>query len=43
VDPLLRYSLWTGFGDYLRYFARQALARLGHRRARDLKRRWSAR
>ncbi len=41
---LLRYTLWTGFGDYLRYYAQRALARLGLlNRARDLKRRWSAR
>lgn len=41
---LLRYTLWTGFGDYLRYYVQQALARVGLlNRARDLKRRWSAR
>ena len=41
---LVRYSLWTGFGDYLRYYLQQVLTRLGMlNRARDLKRRWSAR
>lgn len=41
---LVRYTLWTGFGDYLRYYAQQALTRIGLlNRARNLKRRWSAR
>ena len=44
LAQLVRYTLWTGVGDYLRYYAQQALARLGLlNRARDLKRRWSAR
>jgi len=42
LAELVRYSLWTGFGDYLRYCVQQALARAGLlNRARDLKRRWS--
>ena len=41
---LVRYTLWTGIGDYGRYVAQQALARLGLlNRARELKRRWGAR
>lgn len=33
---LLRYTAWTGFGDYLRYYAQQGLKRMGLlNRARD--------
>jgi glycosyltransferase involved in cell wall biosynthesis len=43
-SELVRYTLWTPFGDYLRYYAQQALARLGLlNRVRDLKRRGSTR
>jgi glycosyltransferase involved in cell wall biosynthesis len=36
---LVRYTAWTGFGDYLRYYAQQALRRAGLlNRARDAKR-----
>jgi len=41
---LVRYTLWTGFGDYLRYYLQRFLARLGLLgQARRLKRRWGAR
>jgi glycosyltransferase len=36
---LLCYTLWTGFGDYLRHYAQQVLKRMGLlNRARDAKR-----
>jgi glycosyltransferase involved in cell wall biosynthesis len=41
---LLRYTAWTGFGDYLRYYAQQGLKRVGWlRQAREAKRRLRAR
>ena len=39
---LLRYTLWTGFGDYARYYAQQGLKRVGLlNRVRDARRRLS--
>lgn len=44
AGELLRYTLWTGFGDYLRYGAQQVLRRLGLlNAARGVKRRLLAR
>ena len=38
---LLRYTVWTGFGDYLRHYVQQGLKRMGLlNRARDAKRRF---
>jgi glycosyltransferase involved in cell wall biosynthesis len=41
LAELLRYTVWTGFGDYLRYYTQQGLKRMGLlNRARDAKRRF---
>jgi glycosyltransferase involved in cell wall biosynthesis len=43
TSQVVRYTLWTPFGDYLRYYLQQALGRLGLlNRVRDLKRRRGA-
>jgi len=41
---LMRYTAWTGFGDYLRYYLQQGLKRMGWlRQAREARRRLRAR
>lgn len=41
---LMRYTAWTGVGDYARYYAQQGLKRVGWlRQAREVKRRMRAR